>query len=270
MTVFLAVAHVVVDQVTQALGIQDSGWAIFAAWAAAGAAIATAFLALLTWRSLGQTKQLVAGETSRLQTENTTRLMNDYNQVAIYQSPNANFSAHVATSNIISMSRAELDVIAKRIHELPRQIQNAESQAVTANIGFSGTDYLGLKGRTEELAEGLRATYATLERRLEAFVNSVGIFDNFFKNAHHLLAKDLLNIGLFDLTFALSYLDARKALDSLGESNPVSLGNREIHDQLRAHFKAYLEAEIESGLEVDESLARSLWDEELTATSSAP
>jgi hypothetical protein len=111
---------------------------------------------------------------------------------------------------------------------------------MTTSIEFSGSNDFGLKDSSKQQVEGLRATYTMLEKRLEGFVNSVGIFDNFFKNAHHLLAKDLLNIGLFDLTFALSYLDARKALESLGDLLPVPLGNTEIHDELRAHFIAYL------------------------------
>lgn len=272
--------HVIVDQLPQrlpdvnhvlidrALTIADSRWSISAVIASGAAAIATAVLAFLTWRSLGQTKQLVAGETLRLQTENTTRLMNDYQQVSIYQSPNAHFSAHVAASQIMNMSREHLEVMTKRLHALPRQIQFAEGQAVTASIGFSGSDELGLKDSAEQLAESLQAEYKLLNKAFDEFANSVGIFDNFFKNAHHLLAKDLLNVGLFDLAFAVSYLETRKALDDLGDLLPIPLGNPEIHDELRAHFKSYLEGEIQSGLAVDDGLARLLWEEELTATSS--
>ncbi len=43
-----ATPHVIVDQVSKALTVQDSGWVIFAACAAAGAAIATFVLALIT------------------------------------------------------------------------------------------------------------------------------------------------------------------------------------------------------------------------------
>jgi hypothetical protein len=242
----------------------------FAALAAACAAIVTAVLAFLTWRSLGQTKQLVTGETSRLQTENTTRLMNDYNQVAIYQSPNANFSAHVAASKIINMSREELDVTAKSLRALPGQIQHAQQEVDSINRRRSLGDDPAIKATALRRVEALRAEYKRRETALDEFMNSVGIFDTFFKNAHHLLAKDLLNVGLFDLTFALSYLETRKALDSLGDLLPATLANTEIHDELRAHFKAYLEAEIKSPSTVDESLARVLWDEEPTATDSEP
>lgn len=52
-------AHVVVDQGKDAFRIYDSGWAIFAAWAAAAAAIATATLAWLTRNLANATKEMV-------------------------------------------------------------------------------------------------------------------------------------------------------------------------------------------------------------------
>jgi hypothetical protein len=259
-------AHVVVDQLTQRfpnvshvvvdkpLTIADSRWAIGAAFASGAAAIgsvavavATFVLAASTRKSVEKTKELVAGENLRFQTENTTRLMNDYLQVKIYQSPNADFSAYIATSNIINTSRHDLQVLKAQVKELPKQIADADGQAAAASIGFSGSENLGLHESTERLAQLLRAEYEARCKELDAFVNSVGIFDNFFKNAHHLLAKDLLNVGLFNLNFAMTYLEARRALDILEDLLPVPLGNRVIHAELGAHFKAYLETEGATG-----------------------
>ena len=150
-------AHVVVDQLTQRfpnvshvvvdkpLTIADSRWAIGAAFASGAAAIgsvavavATFVLAASTRKSVEKTKELVAGENLRFQTENTTRLMNDYLQVKIYQSPNADFSAYIATSNIINTSRHDLQVLKAQVKELPKQIADADGQAAAASIGFQG------------------------------------------------------------------------------------------------------------------------------------
>lgn len=50
--------HVVVDQIAQPVNISDSGWAIFAAWAAAGAATATGILAYLTRNLANATSEM--------------------------------------------------------------------------------------------------------------------------------------------------------------------------------------------------------------------
>lgn len=64
----IAVQHVVVDNVAREIAVRDSGWSIFAAWAAAFAAIATFFLAWLT-RNLAAATTEMARKTADLSSE---------------------------------------------------------------------------------------------------------------------------------------------------------------------------------------------------------
>lgn len=58
------VVHVSVDNVSKGIWPSDSGWFIFSACAAAAAALATAFLAVLTW-SLASATTTMAGQAKR-------------------------------------------------------------------------------------------------------------------------------------------------------------------------------------------------------------
>lgn len=60
-----AAPHVIVDQVTKALSVSDSGWGIFAAFAAASAAIGTLILAWMT-RNLASATNAMAVATQKM------------------------------------------------------------------------------------------------------------------------------------------------------------------------------------------------------------
>jgi hypothetical protein len=205
-----ATPHVIVDQVTKPLGIADSGWAIFAACAAAAAAaaIATAILAFITrhlapaTRDMASSTKDLANETADLGKQTAT-------------------SAEESIANENANYRATTTIgILNRYNEVA--IPVTETIALTrytaaAQIGMFADDFPELRRLRDQYDPHSKGDQHEQFRVIAA---SNPILVNFYMTALQMLRRDLLDVRLFMNTFAKTFLAVIGAIRTV---------NAEIH-----------------------------------------
>jgi hypothetical protein len=228
----LAVAHLVVDQVTNPLAIQDSLWAKFAASAAASAAIATAILAWLT-RNLAKATDNMSTATNEMVSKTAELGAWTEQSVAATRDIIANDNAnHRATTTIAVMAQfTQTSVPVTRTIALTPA---AASSQITIHAG-----------NLREL-QALKAQYdvtpsAPQNEQYRVIGASIPIVVNFYMVAMQLLRRDLLDVPLFMNTFAITFLAVFKALMIVnGVTNTAPVSNVERLNNFRDMCEKFL------------------------------
>jgi hypothetical protein len=200
--------HVVVDQVTNPLRVADSGWAIFAAWAAAAAALGTLALAWVT-RNLAKVTRDMASSTKDM-AEETGALGRQTAKAA--EESIANENANYRATTTIG--------ILNRYNEVP--IPVTETIALTpytaaAQIGMFADDLPELRRLRDQYDPHSKDDQHEQFRVISA---SIPILINFYMTALQMLRRDLLDVPLFMNTFAKTFLAVIGAIRTV---------NAEIH-----------------------------------------
>lgn len=205
--IVFAVAHVIVDHlphiavnrvpsivvhVAKPLAIQDSGWAIFAAWAAAAAAIATTSLALLTWSSVKTTEKILAHEDANVRKATTIRQIEHYFQTPVQVTSDISLTPQSALSQILFYSKeiGKLQELKVRFAQTPRD-------------------------EDDKIAR----------KQYQATVESFGVVLNFFMFVAQLYFQGCLDDRLFLNTFAMVFLrlwDAMAKVENVAKADIAS------------------------------------------------
>lgn len=199
--------HVVVDQVTRDLGIKDSGWSVFAAIAAALAALvggvaaaATLFLAFVTKALVSKT-----GDLSR-----TTRDMAEKTAAA------ATATEKSVSTQELTFRKAETAKLIWSYFQDP--VQASHNISITVHNAFS--EILIFSVKLERLKE-LKAKFSqvptndkekTERKQYRTVVESVTIVLNFFSVAAMFNDRGFLDERAFFNTFARTFVKLWEAL----------------------------------------------------------
>jgi hypothetical protein len=184
-TALIAVPHIVVDQVARAIAIQESGWAIFAACAAAAAALGTFTLAYFTWQSLKRTDAAMAIEDTRQRTNTTVPLIKEYTQTRVPVTDTIALTPQAASSQIILFS--------KNLPELK-----------------------ALKTEYDSTSSGPQ------HEQYRVIMSSIPIVINWYMQVMQLLRADVLNVPFFMNQFAKTFLAVFEPLSIVNaETNTV-------------------------------------------------
>jgi hypothetical protein len=180
-----AVAHIAVDQVARELAVQDSGWAIFAAVAAALAAIATLVLAFFTSQSVKTTRDILANENLNFRKATTIRLIERWFSEPQPVYAGLSLTPQNAVSEILIWGASPAKL---------KQLKYAVSQPITS--------------------EGDKLRH----KRYLTLTESFGVVLNFFMIAAQLFWQEALDNRLFFNTFAKTFLSL---WDAMHEANAV-------------------------------------------------
>jgi hypothetical protein len=204
-----AVAHIVVDQVARALAVQDSGWAIFAAVAAALAAFgtfvaagATLVLAFYTRKSVQKTNDIIANENANFRVKNTIMLLNEF-----YQPVAFSLTMSTTPQAAVAVIFAFADSIREQSTETTLNTETSQKEvshhAILAALQFIP----GVTNVTDDAA--------ARNNQEKTFVLYAFVAANYFMKAGRLLRQGVLDRPLLLEAYAKRFADLYESLTTV-------------------------------------------------------